>query len=68
VDEITQLVALLRGDNLRDLLIAFLIVGGMREWYVWGPTHRKAIAREEELKAIVFRALRVTKEAVNAAN
>lgn len=67
MDDVSLLSRLLNGDSGQVLAaaLALVIVGGIREWYVWGTSHRRMVAERDEYKAIVFRALRVTKEAID---
>lgn len=37
------------------LIIAFLIYGGQKGWYVWGSTHRQTIADKDNQIAILVK-------------
>ena len=41
---------------------ALLIVGGIYEWYVWGPTYRRAIADRDAWREIALRSLNVAEK------
>lgn len=44
---------------LQAPLAALLIIGGIQEWYVWGPTYRRVIESEKSWKEIALRSLNV---------
>lgn len=53
-------------DTLLKLLqagpAALLIVGGMMEWYVWGPTYRRQVEETEAWKSVALRSLNVAEK------
>lgn len=58
-------------ETLIDLsLAALLVVGGWREWYVWGPAHRRQLAEKSEdvkfWRDLALRSANVAEKAVDA--
>lgn len=53
-------------NTILDLIkagpIAMLVLGGVYEWYVWGPTYRREIAEKEAWKAIALRLLNIAEK------
>lgn len=41
---------------------AALIMGGIMEWYVWGPTYRREVAEKETWKEVALRSLNVAEK------
>lgn len=39
-----------------------LIIGGVMEWYVWGPTYRREVQEKESWKEIALRSLNVAEK------
>lgn len=39
-----------------------LIVGGIMEWYVWGPTYRREVQEKESWKEIALRSLNIAEK------
>lgn len=68
MDEVSAITKALSGDGKLAVIIALLVVGGLREWYVWGPTFRRERAEKEFYRAALLRSLRLTKEAIDVAS
>lgn len=41
---------------------AVLVVGGMMEWYVWGPTYKRALEERDAWKAVALKTLNIVEK------
>lgn len=55
-----ELLKYLLGPLGLTFALLFIIYAGYKEWWVWGPTHRKTVAEKEEWKAAALRGATIT--------